>query len=84
VYWIPISGAADTIMDFAETSEKGQFAANLVHPKPTTWTSIFTAIRDSLAQDGENLLLELIPFEDWLRRVDELPENRAAEVVSHF
>jgi hypothetical protein len=61
--------------------ESKQFAINVVHPQPTSWTTIFTHIRDALSEERNGQRLNLVPFSEWLNRLDNLPEEQAIEAV---
>jgi hypothetical protein len=80
MYWITMDSVANTILDFAWTSEKW-FALNVTNPKPSPWSEIFNNIRDALVEHGKPRL-ELVPFEQWLEKVKAQPQNKAAEIAS--
>lgn len=56
VSWIPVNVAAAAIVDFCQSDSS---IMNLVHPRPATWSSIFSAFASVLN-------IPLVPYTEWL------------------
>jgi len=74
VAWIPVDVTSRTIVDSVLSSNPLPEVVNLVHPRPVPWRDVFMAANDALG--GE---LELLPFEDWFRKL----EARSANANEH-
>ncbi|KAJ3776028.1 putative aminoadipate reductase [Lentinula raphanica] len=78
ISWAPLDAIAEGILDVAFAKEDSPMAINLVHPHPVSWTSIMTAIRESLISAKELPVgaLPLVPLHDWVQALS----NKAADI----
>ncbi|TDL22742.1 acetyl-CoA synthetase-like protein [Rickenella mellea] len=67
VTWIPVDTAAKAIVEMRMSNQP---VMHLVHPKPTTWSSIIEPIARSLE-------VPAVPYRDWLTKLENLPEDSA-------
>ncbi|TCD64925.1 putative NRPS-like protein biosynthetic cluster [Steccherinum ochraceum] len=74
VDWTPVDVAARTIVDAVATPGSLPDVINIVHPRPATWSAIFSSVNESVGGT-----LQLIPFDAWLVRV----EARSATATEH-
>ncbi|KAF9060301.1 acetyl-CoA synthetase-like protein [Rhodocollybia butyracea] len=84
VSWLPLDAVAGAILDVAFTPETTPLAINLVHPKPVSWTSTMSAIRESLisAKHLSPEALPLVPFQTWVKALEDAG-NASPEIVSN-
>ncbi|KAF7430338.1 hypothetical protein PC9H_006043 [Pleurotus ostreatus] len=67
VSWIQMDCVARVALDIAFSQcSRLPLVVNIVHPRPVTWTSVFTAIQQALhANTQGRITLPLIPFKEW-------------------
>ena len=60
------------MLDVAFADEELPIAVNLVHPRPIAWESLMEPIREAVYQKHHltSSLLPLIPFSQWVARLD--------------
>ncbi|KAF9000304.1 hypothetical protein BDQ17DRAFT_1427303 [Cyathus striatus] len=77
ISWLPMDVVAQCILDMVFSSEALPIAVNLVHPRPLSWSRMFSHIRDELLGNLhiEQDSLPLIPFHDWICRLEERKGN---------
>ncbi|KAF9463989.1 putative nonribosomal peptide synthetase [Collybia nuda] len=73
VSWMPMDAVAKAILDVGLGKGPVPKALNFVHPRPITWTSMISSIREALiAQNNlDTTTLPLIPFSDWVEKIGE-------------
>ncbi|EJT96901.1 acetyl-CoA synthetase-like protein, partial [Dacryopinax primogenitus] len=79
VDWLPTDKGASAIIDSLYTpcsSDKSKYF-NLVHPKPTSWTSVFECM-------SKELSIPLIPFGDWVSKVEQATSDGTPGAVERI
>lgn len=72
--WIPLQIAAKAVVDFRlATGPESSTIVHLVHPRPTSWSSLSKIIAADLG-------VELVPFAAWLISLEELGKSYVDEV----
>ncbi|KAK7017974.1 hypothetical protein VNI00_018486 [Paramarasmius palmivorus] len=73
VSWISGSVVSKTILDvgFGDTSA---FAVNVVHPRPTKWSTVMKQIVESLVEQGRVKpgQVEIVPWNEWMRELEKI------------
>ena len=69
---------AESVRDvvLSVTKNPDPLLVNFVHPRPVSWKTVFQAISDALPQK-----LPLVPFSDWLAKVDEAAKDATASDI---
>ena len=75
---MPANIVSDAVLDIA-FSDQGRLplAANIVHPHPILWTSVFTNLQKALiryknlSKDG----LPIVPFAEWVSKLTEYAQG---------
>ncbi|OAX39503.1 hypothetical protein K503DRAFT_689488, partial [Rhizopogon vinicolor AM-OR11-026] len=68
------------ILDVAFAEEEPPIAVNIVHPRPVAWTALMHPIADAIFQRKiTGVLLPLIPFSEWLEKLELSAENTSIE-----
>ena len=63
--WIPLQLAARAVIDFRESNgPEASTITHLVHPRPTSWSSLSKVIASELG-------VELVPYAAWLARLEQ-------------
>ncbi|KAL4260475.1 Adenylate-forming Reductase [Pleurotus pulmonarius] len=67
VSWIQIDSVAQVILDIASSPFNHlPSVVNIAHPRPVPWTSVLTAIQQSLLDNTRGaIVLPLIPLQEW-------------------
>lgn len=98
VAWIALDDAAQAIVDFSHNRRrlgKPHDLLHVVHPRPTSWSSVFNVVADYLNKRGTDV--ELISYSKWLKKLQAedtskmstnpaiklLPMFESGEVASH-
>ncbi|TCD65176.1 putative NRPS-like protein biosynthetic cluster [Steccherinum ochraceum] len=79
--WITMNTAARAMIDiiFSVTGQPDPLLVNLVHPRPIKWSTVFQSIGDALSKP-----LPLVPFTEWLAKVESLSENANAQTLDRI
>ena len=71
---------SQAILDVALSSQVPTIALNIVHPRPSQWSTIIRAIGDALHHAGVTQeIIPLIPFSEWLGRLEQRSEGADAD-----
>ncbi|KAF8655498.1 hypothetical protein AX16_003028 [Volvariella volvacea WC 439] len=82
VSWLPMNTVATTIRDVIFSRKEPPKTINVVHPHPIPWDDVIGYINDALVDQGVvKPRLPVIPFEDW---VDRLEQHAAAPTDEVF
>lgn len=78
---------SQAILDVALSNQVPTIALNIVHPRPSHWSTIIRSIGDALHHAGATKkVVPLIPFSEWLDRLEQRSEgadaNDMAKIVS--
>lgn len=76
-----MDAVAQAILDVGLGKDSAPKALNFVHPRPITWTSMITSIREALVARNklDAASLPLISFGDWVARLGEQAKNAKDE-----
>ncbi|KZP08006.1 hypothetical protein FIBSPDRAFT_939222 [Athelia psychrophila] len=74
VAWLPMHIVSQAILDVAFADAKPRIALNIVHPRPSPWTSIVNSISEALQLEGVSS--EPLPLSENFRGADELDMDR--------
>ncbi|KAF7968306.1 hypothetical protein HWV62_2396 [Athelia sp. TMB] len=70
--WMPVHTVSQVIIDVTFAKESPISALNLVHPKPTSWSTILKYLSDALYHTGvTSHALPLVPFLEWFGRLEQ-------------
>jgi len=65
---------------FAE--EEPPVVVNIVHPRPTAWNGLVQSIADAMFERKiTGILLPLIPFSEWLEKLERSGKNTSEENI---
>ena len=71
VSWIPADAVAKTYVDLVLSKDHLPSILNLVHPHPVKWQDIVQSLNSAFGKHP----LGVVPYADWLAKVEELPVN---------
>ncbi|TCD62141.1 hypothetical protein EIP91_007293 [Steccherinum ochraceum] len=79
VSWIPIDITAHSVVDVLLSESAVPTVFNVVHPRPAQLSDIFTALNNAT-----ETRLEIIPFIDWVRRVEALSTSTSSRDIEIY
>ncbi|ORX40318.1 hypothetical protein BD324DRAFT_655201 [Kockovaella imperatae] len=68
VNWLPVDVAARVLLDLVH-EEQPDLIYHLVHPSPTTWSTVLDGVESS------GTSFERLPRSEWLERVEQIPDE---------
>ena len=71
ISWIPADVVANTYVDLVLSEGSLPTTLNLVHPHPVKWQDVVRSLNSALGKHP----LDVIPYADWLAKVEDLPVN---------
>ncbi|KAF7965726.1 hypothetical protein HWV62_42156 [Athelia sp. TMB] len=78
--WLPMDVVSQAVLDVALSSQVPTIALNIVHPRPSQWSTIIRTIGDALHHAGVTQeVVPLIPFGEWLGRLEKRSEGADAD-----
>ncbi|KAJ3821631.1 putative aminoadipate reductase [Lentinula raphanica] len=82
VSWIPMDAVTSAILDTAFLEGSAPFAVNVIHPRPTTWSTVMKNIRQALIRKKtlSSDALSLIPFKEWLIELEQNVNNTSDDL----
>ena len=83
--WLPMDIVSQAILDVMFSSQAPTIALNIVHPRPSQWSSIIQSVADALHRAGvvqENV--PLIPFGEWFERLEQRSKGADADEMANI
>lgn len=80
---------SQAILDVAFSKQPSSIALNIVHPRPSQWSSIINSVADELHRARvSQIRLPLVAFQDWFGRLEEhskgVDVDEMANIVSFW
>lgn len=83
ISWLPVDVVSQAILDVAFSKQSLSIALNIVHPRPSPWSTVVGTIADELHRAGvSQKRLPLIPFENWFEKLEQRSEGANAEEMA--
>ena len=84
VSWIPMDAVTQVLLDTAFLANSAPIAVNIVHPNPTSWSTVMQYIRQALIrQKGLSPdAIPLIPIQQWISDIEQHADNPSDYLVS--
>ncbi|KZP13551.1 hypothetical protein FIBSPDRAFT_960466 [Athelia psychrophila] len=83
VSWLPTDVVSQAILDVALSKQSPGIALNIVHPRPSRWSTIVTSVADALHRAGvAGHCLPLAPFTEWLARLEQRATGVDADAMA--
>lgn len=79
ISWLPADNVSRIILDILFQKEALPPTLNVVHPKPVSWSYIISTIRDTLEKNNVCDKLPLVPWIDWMSKIEELGSGQIDE-----
>jgi len=79
VNWIPADNLSKIILDILFHKEVLPPTLNIVHPKPISWSYMINAVNDALQKHNVCDKLPLVPWDQWISKVEELGSGKLDE-----
>ncbi|KIK64285.1 hypothetical protein GYMLUDRAFT_94733 [Collybiopsis luxurians FD-317 M1] len=77
VSWVPMDAVTQALLDTAFLENSAPIAVNILHPNPTSWSTVIQKIRRALIHE-KNLpsdALPLIPIQQWVSDIEKHANN---------
>ncbi|KZP04710.1 NAD(P)-binding protein, partial [Athelia psychrophila] len=76
--WLPMDVVAQAVLDVALSEQPPSIALNIVHPRPSQWSTVITSVANALYRAGvADHHLPLVPFTEWFARLEQ--RSKAAD-----
>ncbi|KZP17473.1 putative aminoadipate reductase [Athelia psychrophila] len=78
--WLPMDVVSQAILDVALSTQSPSIALNIVHPRPSQWSTIITSVANALhrARVADHCL-PLVPFKEWFERLERRSKGADAD-----
>ncbi|KZP16286.1 putative aminoadipate reductase [Athelia psychrophila] len=81
--WLPMDVVSRAIMDVALSKEAPSIALNIIHPKPSQWSTVITSVASAMQRAGiTRRRLPLVPFSEWFERLEQRSKNADANEIA--
>ena len=76
---------SQAILDVALSNQAPTIALNIVHPKPSRWSTIVRSVADALHHTGVTReVVPLLPFHEWLGLLEQRSEGADADDMAEI
>ncbi|KZP17631.1 putative aminoadipate reductase [Athelia psychrophila] len=92
--WLPMDVVSQAILDVAFSKQPPSITLNIVHPRPSQWSTIITSVSSAMNRAGITRgRLPLVSFKEWFGRLeerskyadaDEMAKNPAIKILEFF
>ncbi|KZP28667.1 putative aminoadipate reductase [Athelia psychrophila] len=81
--WLPMDVVSQAILDVALSKQSPSIVLNIVHPRPSQWSTIITSVANALHRAGvAEHCLPLIPFKEWFERLEQRSKGANADEMA--
>ena len=75
---------SQTILDVAWSAESPA-ALNVVHPRPVTWNSVISSIKEAIVQEGvASTHLPVVDFQTWFSKLENHAKDPSPETLHNI
>ncbi|KAF7973245.1 hypothetical protein HWV62_15753 [Athelia sp. TMB] len=83
--WLPVDVVSQAVLDVALSEQAPTLVLNIVHPRPSQWTTIIEAIGHALHRAGvTEMAVPLIPFGEWLGELEQRAVGADADAMARI
>ncbi|KZP21530.1 hypothetical protein FIBSPDRAFT_1044071 [Athelia psychrophila] len=81
--WLPMDVVAQAVLDVALSEQPPSIALNIVHPRPSQWSTVITSVANALYRAGvADHHLPLVPFKEWFARLEQRSKGADADEMA--
>ncbi|KZP21519.1 acetyl-CoA synthetase-like protein [Athelia psychrophila] len=81
--WLPMDVVAQAVLDVALSEQPPSIALNIVHPRPSQWSTVITSVANALHRAGvADHHLPLVPFKEWFARLEQRSKGADADEMA--
>ncbi|KAF5362791.1 hypothetical protein D9757_011015 [Collybiopsis confluens] len=82
VSWIPMDAVTQALLDYAFLEGPAPIAVNILHPRPSSWTSVMTNIKQALIDEKKlsSDALPLISIHEWVSEIEKHASNPSDDI----